>query len=73
MTPAPSGELRRALARLDPADPVRPLVELVLEDDEPALTVAVARRLFSEIRAEKGGPSKGPEDYRGVRAPADAR
>lgn len=50
-----TAELRRALARLEPNDPARPLIELVIEEDDPALTGAVVRRLLAEIRAEKGG------------------
>jgi hypothetical protein len=55
-----TAELRRALARLEPNDPARPLVELVIEEDDPALTAAVVRRLLLEIRAEKGGPRAEP-------------
>lgn len=48
-----SPELRRELARLEPGDPARSLVELVVDDPDPALTAAVARRLLAEIRAER--------------------
>lgn len=47
-------DLRRALGRLDPADPIRALIELVVEDDDPALTARIVRRLVSEIRRERG-------------------
>ncbi len=52
----PSVGLRRAVERIPRDDPARALVELVLEDDDPALTSAVVRRLLAEIRSEKGGP-----------------
>ncbi len=60
MSAAPlSSELRCALARLEAADPIRALVELAAEDDDPALTAAVARRLLGEIRVEKEGHHAG--------------
>lgn len=49
-----SDGMRRAMARLDPSDPVRPLVELVIEDPDPVLLSAVARRLLAEIRSLRG-------------------
>ncbi len=58
MSPASlSTELRRALARLEPGDPVTPMVELVFEIDDPAVTFAVVRRLLAEIRTQRGGRS----------------
>ena len=47
-------DLRRALGRLDPTDPIRALIELVVEDDDPALAAGVVRRLLAEIRIERG-------------------
>ncbi len=49
-----SAALRQALARLEPNDPARPMVELVFEVDDPAVTSAVVRKLLAEIRAERG-------------------
>ncbi len=48
-----SADLGRALARLEPGDPARSLVELAIEDPDPTLTAAVARKLLAEIHAER--------------------
>ncbi|MCL4308561.1 MAG: hypothetical protein M1606_00930 [Candidatus Thermoplasmatota archaeon] len=52
-------ELGRALDRLPSGDRVRSLVELAVEDDDPALTAAVVRRLLAEVRREKSAASAG--------------
>lgn len=49
--------VRRALANLEPDDQVLPMVELVFEVDDPAVTSAVVRKLLAEIRAQRGGRS----------------
>ena len=53
---SPAGaEIRRALSRLEPDDPLRPLVELVADDRDPRLVTAVVGRILAEIRTERGG------------------
>ena len=46
--------VERALRLLPQDDPVRPMVELVFEAEEPAVTSAVVRKLLTEIEAERG-------------------
>lgn len=48
-------ETRRELGRLNPDDRVRPLVELVFEVEDLAVTAAVVRKLLAEIATERGG------------------
>ncbi len=45
--------VERSLRRLEPGDPTRPMVELVFEVDDPAVTSAVIRKLLKEIAAER--------------------
>ncbi len=50
-------EARRVLELLPPNDFARPLVELALEVDNPAITTVVVKRLLEEIANERGSPS----------------
>jgi len=45
--------VHRELRRLEPGDPVIPIVELVFEGGDAAVTSAVIRKLLAEIRAER--------------------
>jgi hypothetical protein len=45
--------IHRELQRLEPGDPVIPIVELVFEVGDPAVTSAVIRKLLDEICAER--------------------
>ena len=53
MSPSVPDVVRRNLARLDPADPLRAMVELIFEVEEPAVTSAILRRLLAEIADER--------------------
>lgn len=55
MTPGSPERVCRALVKLDPNDPVVPLVELVFEADDPVVTSAVVRKLLAEIAQSKDG------------------
>jgi hypothetical protein len=52
-------DVSRALAPLDPNDPIRHLVRFAAESDEPAVVAAIVRRLVTEIQSERGGSSVG--------------
>lgn len=60
----PNLELLHLRDRLEAADPLRPVIELVAEDDSPELRAAVIRRLAAEIRAEREA-SKEPTSHDG--------
>lgn len=60
MTPAVPPAVERVLRRLAPDDPVRPMVELVFDVDDPAVSRAVIGRLLREIAQSKGGTDGRP-------------
>jgi hypothetical protein len=53
LTPRVPAAVERSLRRLAPDDPARPMVELIFEIQDPAVTSAVVRKLIAEIRAER--------------------
>ena len=73
MTPEVPAAVERALRPLALDDPARAWVELVFEAEDPAVTLAVVRKLVSEARAEQGGPrtvgAAGGQEVAGGRQP----
>jgi hypothetical protein len=55
LKPSVPASVRHALGKLAPDDPVRPIVELVFQFEDPAITSAVVRKLLDELRAERSG------------------
>jgi hypothetical protein len=55
LTPNVPISVRNVLGKLAPDDPVRPMVELVFQFEDPAVTSAVVRKLLDELRVERSG------------------
>ncbi len=42
------------MGRLSPTDPLLPVIELAMENDDPTLTSAVVRKVLAEVQHERG-------------------